>query len=261
MAEDPLKKLARLLGGVALTRGRLPHQVLGQLLVSNATSIEMAGAYVAIAATTGGASTLAQVAVRTAAPSLAVEGIARRREKRRTRLADRMQQHLDAQSKELDVRDAESEQVQQHHDTRSKALDIRKAELEHRSATLASKTAELEARSSMLDAQEEKLAGKQADLREDEADLHDRRRLLLEEAARGRADSEQEIEALRAALETLRASAPPQPSIPTPGSEPPGEAPPQPRRPSRASKKKTARGKKKSSRRSSRGRSSGDDEG
>ena len=80
MAEKPLRKLARLLGGVALSQGRLPHQVLGQMMVSDATSVEIAGANVVVAATSRVPSAMARAAVNTAAPSLAVQSVARRQE-------------------------------------------------------------------------------------------------------------------------------------------------------------------------------------
>lgn len=97
MAETPLGKLARLLGGVALTQGRLGHQVLGQLLITNTTAVELAGANVAIAATARRRGVFTQAAVGTAAPALAVHGLARREEKRLERLS---QAHADALQQE-----------------------------------------------------------------------------------------------------------------------------------------------------------------
>ncbi len=87
MAETPLGKLARLIGGVALTQGRLGHQVLGQLLITNTTAVELAGANVAIAATARRRNVFTQAAVGTAAPALAVHGIARREAKRLERIS------------------------------------------------------------------------------------------------------------------------------------------------------------------------------
>src|SRR5688572_7928870 len=91
MAENPLKRLARLLGGVALTQGRLPHQVLGQMMIIDASALEVAGANVVVAATARQRGAMAQMAVRTAAPALAVQGIAVRQEKRLRRLAELVQ--------------------------------------------------------------------------------------------------------------------------------------------------------------------------
>lgn len=95
MAENPLRKLARLLGGVALYQGPVPHQILGHLLVSNSTSVEMAGANMVVAAGTRGTSGVANVAVRTAAPTLAVTSIIARRERTLKRRVLQVQQQCD----------------------------------------------------------------------------------------------------------------------------------------------------------------------
>lgn len=71
--ENPLTKLARLLGGVVLMRGPLGHQVLGQLLVSDLRESELAGASVVLAAGSRRKSTLARAAIGTAAPAFALE--------------------------------------------------------------------------------------------------------------------------------------------------------------------------------------------
>jgi hypothetical protein len=80
--ERPLAKLARLLGGVVLTRGHLGHQVLGQLLIADLGDSAMAGAGVAIAAISGRRSLFAEAAVGTLAPVLAVEHYFRRGQRR-----------------------------------------------------------------------------------------------------------------------------------------------------------------------------------
>ena len=82
MAESPVLKLARLLGGVVLMQGRLGHQVLGQLLVMNTNEVAVAGASVVVAATARQRNAVAQVALRTAAPALAVRGLLQKQEKR-----------------------------------------------------------------------------------------------------------------------------------------------------------------------------------
>ena len=87
MAESPLQRIARLLGGVVLTQGRLGHQILGQMLIFGPTELEVAAASVAVAASSGTRSTVAQVALRTLAPALAVHGIVRKQEKRLVRLS------------------------------------------------------------------------------------------------------------------------------------------------------------------------------
>jgi len=100
VAEDPLRRLARLLGGVVLTQGHLGHQVLGQLLMFDATEVEVAGANLAVAATDRQRNAFAQVAIRTAVPALAVRALLRSREKqleaRERRLAERAQRLAEA---------------------------------------------------------------------------------------------------------------------------------------------------------------------
>lgn len=87
MAENPLRKIARLLTGVALMQGRLGHQVLGQLLVAGTSEPAIAGAAVVIAASSRQKNAVAQVALRTAAPALVVHGLMRQDAKRIERRA------------------------------------------------------------------------------------------------------------------------------------------------------------------------------
>jgi hypothetical protein len=86
VAENPLSKLSRVLGGVLLTQGRLGHQVLGQLLLGNSTDAAIAGASVVVTATAGQRDAVFQVALRTAVPALALAAIFRRREEQLSRL-------------------------------------------------------------------------------------------------------------------------------------------------------------------------------
>lgn len=88
MAEGPLGRLARLLGGVVLTQGRIPHQVLGQLLLFDTDEVAIAGATVVLAATSRQRNVVAQAALRTAAPVLAVRALLRADEERLARLRD-----------------------------------------------------------------------------------------------------------------------------------------------------------------------------
>lgn len=88
MAEHPLSKLGRLLGGVALMQGRLGHQMLGQMLILGSSEVEVAGASVALSATSGEPNIVAQAAIRTAVPALAVHALSNKREKRLNRLAN-----------------------------------------------------------------------------------------------------------------------------------------------------------------------------
>ena len=71
MAENPVRRLGRLLGGVVLMQGGLGHQVLGQLLVADTGDAVLAGAMMVIAGTSRQRNIVAQAALRTAAPTLA----------------------------------------------------------------------------------------------------------------------------------------------------------------------------------------------
>ncbi len=81
MAESPLVKVARLVGGVAMMQGGLGHQVLGQLLIGGSGHLAVAGAAVAVAGTARARNPAAQLAIRTAAPALAVHAMFDRRER------------------------------------------------------------------------------------------------------------------------------------------------------------------------------------
>lgn len=83
--ESPLMKLARVLGGAVLTQGRLGHQVLGQLLISNLTQSEVAGAVLVSAAGSRRGNVFAQAAIGTAAPALAVQALVDKADRRLTR--------------------------------------------------------------------------------------------------------------------------------------------------------------------------------
>ena len=80
MVETPLGKVARLLGGVALMQGRLGHQVLGQMLIAGTSELAVAGAAIAVAGTERVRNPAAQVAIRTAAPAIALTALFERRE-------------------------------------------------------------------------------------------------------------------------------------------------------------------------------------
>jgi hypothetical protein len=92
VAEDPLRRLARLAGGVVLTHGRLGHQVLGQLLLADSGDVVIAGAAVALAATGRHRSAVAQAALRTAVPALAVRAYYQRLARRLDQKAARLEQ-------------------------------------------------------------------------------------------------------------------------------------------------------------------------
>lgn len=82
MAENPLLTLTRVLGGVILTQGRLGHQVLGQMLIMGSHEVAVAGASVVVAASSSQKNAVGQVALRTAAPALAVRLLLNKQEKR-----------------------------------------------------------------------------------------------------------------------------------------------------------------------------------
>ena len=78
MAEAPLAKLVRVLGGVALGYGALGHQVLGQLITLNLKEVELAAAATLIAATSRQPNAGIVAAVRILGPAVAVHLITRR---------------------------------------------------------------------------------------------------------------------------------------------------------------------------------------
>ena len=82
MAEDPLRQLSRLAAGIVLMQGRLGHQLLGQLLVMDTSEIAMAGAALALAATSGPRNEVIQVALRTVAPAVAGHLVLKKQEDR-----------------------------------------------------------------------------------------------------------------------------------------------------------------------------------
>jgi hypothetical protein len=100
LADNPLATLARVFTGVVLMQGRLGHQVLGQLLVTNSNEIAIAGASVVIAATTGQRSAVGQMLLRTVAPAMAVRVLLNRQERR-----------LEMKAKRLEERERELQQL------------------------------------------------------------------------------------------------------------------------------------------------------
>ena len=98
MAEDPLRQLSRLAAGIVLMQGRLGHQILGQLLVMDTSEIAMAGAALALAATSGPRNEVVQVALRTVAPAVAGHVVLKKQEDR----IDRKQALLDEREEEFE---------------------------------------------------------------------------------------------------------------------------------------------------------------
>jgi len=101
LAEDPLATLVRLLAGVALMQGRLGHQVLGQLLVTNSNEVAIAGAALVVSATTGERSVVGQIALRTVVPALAVRTLLNSQEER----LERKEVLLEDRGRRLDQRE------------------------------------------------------------------------------------------------------------------------------------------------------------
>lgn len=119
MAESPVLKLGRLLGGVVLMQGRLGHQVLGQLLVMDTNEVALAGALVVVAATARQRNAVAQVAIRTAAPALAVRGILLKQEKR----LERHTAFLAERERKIEKRDQAVGKREREMETRRRALE------------------------------------------------------------------------------------------------------------------------------------------
>jgi vacuolar-type H+-ATPase subunit I/STV1 len=82
MAENPVNKLARLMGGVAMLPGPLGYKVLGQLLLSRSSTVEVAAANVALATVSHPTNAAVQIAVRSVAPAFAAQALYRKEERR-----------------------------------------------------------------------------------------------------------------------------------------------------------------------------------
>lgn len=82
MAESPVKKLARLVGGVAMLPGSVGHQALGQLLISGSKAVEVAAANVALAAAFRQTNAAIQIAAGSIVPAVVFEALDRKKERR-----------------------------------------------------------------------------------------------------------------------------------------------------------------------------------
>jgi hypothetical protein len=107
LSESPLATLSRILAGVVLMQGRLGHQVLGQLLVTNSNEVAIAAASLVVAATTNQRSAVGQMALRTVAPALAVRVLLNKQEERLERKAERIKEREQALDERRIVLDAE----------------------------------------------------------------------------------------------------------------------------------------------------------
>ena len=88
-------------------QGRLGHQVLGQLLLMDTSELAMAGAAVAIAASSGPRHEVLQVALRTVVPTIAGHVVLKKREDR----LERKQQLLKEREKEVERLRRENERL------------------------------------------------------------------------------------------------------------------------------------------------------
>ncbi len=167
--ESSLAKLGRLVGGLALMQGRLGHQLLGQLLILDATDLEVAGATAVVTASAGQRNAIAQVAVRTVAPALAVRSIIRKDEKRLLRLrqltvereeqSDRRERTLHVKEQMLEKRHASAERREQASTARAAELAWWHSDTEARERALREQEAALEVRRAEIAARERDLAG------------------------------------------------------------------------------------------------------
>jgi len=149
VAENTLRRFARLFAGVVLSQGHLGHEVLGQLLIFDATEVEVAGANLAMAATTRQRSAFAQVAIRTAVPALAVQALLSKREKQ-----------LAARERRLVARGERGSEVDPTRQTRRQRPPRRgdgAARLAALEAELQSSRADAEAKLAALEAENHKL--------------------------------------------------------------------------------------------------------
>ena len=149
MAENPLGTLARLLGGVALVQGRLGHQVLGQLLIAGSNDAAVAAAAVVIAGTTRTRNAAAQVALRTAAPAIAVHALLQGEERRLNRLDELLRE-------------------------RQKLVAAEQSRLEQRNRFLTGRVGKLERENVILADDKARVESERARLAEDHRKLSDR---------------------------------------------------------------------------------------
>lgn len=124
MAENPLQRLARLLGGVVLLQGRMGHQVLGQTLILGSPDLELAAGNVVIAAAAGTRNGAVKAAFQTTGSAIAITLLDRRQRQRlardealtheRERVSRERQATLDQQQKQLAARQHEFAALEAH---------------------------------------------------------------------------------------------------------------------------------------------------
>ncbi|MEJ2458452.1 MAG: hypothetical protein P8Y58_10025 [Novosphingobium sp.] len=125
MAENPLTKLARLVGGAAMLPGPLGYQVLGQLLISRSTGTELAGANVVLAGVSRQTNAAVQIAVRSMVPAVLVEVLSRKEQQRIKRLASELEhllKDMERRSAEVRCKPGRTNKDQQKHE-KAQSLD------------------------------------------------------------------------------------------------------------------------------------------
>jgi chromosome segregation ATPase len=170
VVETPLSKLARLFGGVALMQGRFEHQVLGQLLIAGTNELAVAGAAVVVAGTAQKRDSAAHVALRTAAPAIALYSIFERREQ----ILRRREHAVFKQAREVAWHDYD--------------LELRNGVLERRNAKLSQENTDLEQRNRDLESTNTTLNNSYSDLDAENKNLHDERDALADTLTRVRSE-------------------------------------------------------------------------
>lgn len=94
VAGSPLLRLVRVFGGTMLMHGRVSHRVLGQLLISRASSLEVLGANLVVSAAADQPNRFADIAIRTIVPLLAMDHMADQQARRLVRLEHAAQDAL-----------------------------------------------------------------------------------------------------------------------------------------------------------------------
>ncbi len=187
MAESPLATLARLLAGVVLVQGRLGHQVLGQLLIAGTNDAAIAGAAVVVAGTMHTRNAAAQVALRTAAPAIAVHALLHGEERR----VNRLEQLVRDRENKITARDARLEA--QNRDLAAKATTLErdnatlggeKTKLRDERTALERAKAALESEKAALEGTQAALASERTTFEGEKANLHKQVRELEEENSR-----------------------------------------------------------------------------
>ena len=146
MAESPVTKLARLVGGAAMLPGSLGHQALGQLLISGSNAVEVAGANVAMAAAYRQSNAALQVAVGSMVPAVVVDALSKKEQRRLEALNTQLSRQQQLQGDQGLKRLAEQiTQQQKDLETRSEELRSERERMKEVSQKLENQQAQQEA--------------------------------------------------------------------------------------------------------------------